>query len=264
MPEKSIHQIEGFMVDLDGTTYLGDRLLPGAEEFYDTVRARGKRVLYITNNSSRSPEQYRAKLRALGIPVRDNEVLTSGEATIAYLKQKGCRSVFPLATAEFRRMMAEAGFELDEQKPDYVVLGFDTELTYEKLRKGCLLLLAGARFVASNPDVVCPTADGPVPDAGSMMALIETATGRRPETVAGKPNPLMLDLALKRLQVSGGAAAIIGDRLSTDIAMAEHAGVTSILVLSGVTRPEDVEGSRYKIDYVLESLARVASMLAVG
>ena len=258
---RPLAQIEGFMVDLDGTTYLGDHLLPGAEEFYHAARELGKRVLYLTNNSSRSPEQYLGKLRALGIPARNDEVFTSGEATLSYLKQKECRRIYAIATTEFRRMMVEAGFELDEKNPDYVVLGFDTEMTYEKLKKGCLLLADGVRFVATHADVVCPTAEGEVPDAGSVLALIEAATGRKPEVVVGKPNPLMLEFALKRLKVPKAAAAMIGDRLGTDVAMAALAGVTSILVLSGVTTAEEARKYRHKIDYVVQSVADIVPLL---
>ena len=261
MADKSLAHIEGFMVDLDGTTYLGDNPLPGAEEFYRAARNLGKRVLYLTNNSSRSPEQYLAKLRAMGIPARDGEVFTSGEATLSYLKQKGCRRIYPIATTEFRRMMLDAGFELDEQHPDYVVLGFDTEMTYEKLKKGCLLLRDGVRLVATHPDVVCPTEEGEVPDAGSMLALIEAATGRRPEMIVGKPNPLMLEFALKRLRVPKAAAAMVGDRIDTDMAMATLSGVTSILVLSGVATAEDARTSRRKIDFVVQSLADIIPLL---
>ncbi|HUW35535.1 MAG TPA: HAD-IIA family hydrolase [Planctomycetota bacterium] len=261
MAPKSLAQIDGLMIDLDGTTYLGDYLLPGAAEFYHAARDLGKRILYITNNSSKSPEQYLGKLRALGIPARNDEVFTSGEATLIYLKQKGCRSIFPIATTEFRRMMVEAGFAIDDEHPDYVVLGFDTELTYEKLRTGCLLLKKGARFVASHPDPVCPMAEGEVPDAGSMLALIETATDRKPEVIVGKPNPLMFELGLKRLKVPKASTAMVGDRISTDVAMAEHAGVTSILVLSGVTTPEEAEQSHHRIDYVVQTMADIIPML---
>jgi len=161
MAARPIDQIDGFLVDLDGTTYLGDHLLPGAREFYLALRSCGKRILYITNNSSRGPEQYLAKLRAMGVPVRDGEVFTSGEATVAYLKRQGCRSVYPLATADFRRLMARAGFELVTESPEFVVLGFDTELTYQRVKKACLLLDEGARFVVSpRPSLSPPQAWG--------------------------------------------------------------------------------------------------------
>ena len=261
MTPKPLAQIDGLMIDLDGTTYLGDRLLPGAAEFYHAARDLGKRILYITNNSSRGPEQYANKLRCLGIPARDDELFTSGEATLIYLKQKACRSVFPIATTELRRMMVDAGLEIDDEDPDYVVVGFDTELTYEKLKTGCLLLRKGARLVATHPDPVCPMAEGEVPDAGSILALIETATGRTPEMIVGKPNPLMLELGLKRLKLPKGSVVMIGDRISTDVAMAEHAGVTSVLVLSGVTTPEEAETSRHRIDYVVQTMADIIPML---
>ena len=261
MTPKPLAQIDGLMIDLDGTTYLGDHLLPGAAEFYHAARNLGKRILYITNNSSHGPERYANNLRSLGIPVRDDEVFTAGEATLAYLKQKACRSAFPIATADFRRMMVDAGLEIDDRHPDYVVVGFDTELTYEKLKTGCLLLRKGTRFVATHPDPVCPTAEGEVPDAGAILALIETATARTPEMIVGKPNPIMFELAMKHLRLPKGSVAMIGDRLATDVAMAEHAGATSVLVLSGVSTPDDAEKSRHRIDYVVQTMADIIPML---
>lgn len=261
MNKQAIREIEGFMVDLDGTVYLDDQLLPGADDFYRAARAGGKRVLFLTNNSSQGPAEYRAKLRAMGIPAEEDEVFTSGEATITYLEGRGCRSIYPLATAAFRSLMTDAGFELTDRGPDYVVLGFDTELTYERIKTACRLLMNGAKFVASHPDPVCPTAEGPVPDAGSMLAMITAATGRRPEMIVGKPNPLMLELALGRLGTDRAASAMIGDRISTDVAMAAAAGITSILVLTTGTTPEEIERSPYRIDHQFESIADIAQLL---
>jgi len=263
-----ISHIDSFMVDLDGTTYLGDSLIAGAADFYHAAVAAGKKVLYLTNNSSRSPARYHEKLRTLGIPVREGEVFTSGEATISYLEKRPYRSIFPLATADFRTMMAQAGFDVTNEmqtragsRPDCVVLGYDTELTYEKLKRACLLLIEGAAFVASHPDAVCPTDEGPVPDAGSMLPMIEAATNRRPEIIVGKPNPLMLELALKRMNAAAGTAAMVGDRLSTDIAMAADFGITSVLVLTGgTTRAEAAEFPR-KIDHIFTSIADMVPLL---
>jgi len=262
MNRQAIREIKGFMVDLDGTVYLGDRLLPGADDFYRASRACGKRVLFLTNNSSRGPAEYQAKLRALGIPAEKDEVFTSGEATLIYLEQRGCRSIYPLATADFRSLMTTAGFELTDDEPDYVVLGFDTELTYEKIKTACRLLMNGAKFVVSHPDLLCPTAEGPVPDAGSMLAMITAATGREPEMIVGKPNPLMLELALERLGTDKASSAMIGDRISTDVAMASDAGITSILVLTTGTAPEEIERSPYRIDHQFESIADIAQLLS--
>jgi len=239
---KPLAEIRGFMFDLDGTTYLGDQLLPGALELYDLLHKQGKKVLYLTNNSSRSAAEYLEKLQRVGIPARLDEIFTSGIATVMYLQQQpDCRRIFPLATAGFERELLDGGFEFvsePSERPDYVVLGFDTTLTYEKLRKACTMILNGAKFVASHPDPVCPTPGGPIPDCGAIAALISQATGATPD-VLGKPTRLMLDVALGRLDCTHSEAAMVGDRLATDMRMGEGTELTRILVESPATADEN-------------------------
>ena len=254
------------MSDLDGTTYLGDRLLPGARELYDLLHEQGRKILYLTNNSSRSAEEYRGKLSRLGIPALPSEVLTSGTATIRYLRQQGnCRRLFALAAPGFEGELRSAGFQLVSDvadRPDCVVLAFDTTLTYEKLRRACAMILAGARFVATHPDPVCPTPDGPIPDCGSMIALISKATGAVP-TVIGKPNRAMLTYALEHIGCAANEAAMIGDRLATDMRIGIQAGLTTILVESSATARENraPELAAIEPDYRLASLMELIEQL---
>lgn len=239
---RPLAEIQGFMFDLDGTTYLGDRLLPGALELYGLLHGQGKKILYLTNNSSRSAAEYLEKLHRVGIPARLDEIFTSGIATVIYLQQQpDCRRIFPLATAGFERELLEGGFEFvsePSERPDYVVLGFDMTLTYEKLRKACTMILNGAKFVASHPDPVCPTPGGPIPDCGAMTALISLATGTKPD-VLGKPTKLMLDVALSRLECTHAEAAMVGDRLATDMRLGEGTELTRILIESPATAHEN-------------------------
>ena len=266
---KPLSELRGFMFDLDGTTYLGETLLPGAREVYDLLHEQGKRVLYLTNNSSRSAQEYLEKLRRLGIPARTAEIFTSGIATVFYLQQQpGCRRIFPVAAPGFEQELREGGFEIVSEiagRPDYVVLGFDTTLTYEKLRKACLMILGGAKFVASHPDNVCPTPDGPIPDCGVMTALIEQATGAKAD-VLGKPTDLMLDVALRRMDCTPAEAAMVGDRLATDMRMGEHSELTRIYIESPATARENraPELANVRPTHKMHSLLDLAAALRRG
>ncbi|MBN1553357.1 MAG: HAD-IIA family hydrolase [Phycisphaerae bacterium] len=251
---KSLQQIRNFLLDMDGTLYLGDRVLAGSREFLNALRSRGKRVLLLTNNSSRSVSGYVRKLADMDLPVAAEEIFTSTLATILHLRRKGKERLFVLATPDVEREFTDAGFVLTDQQPDDVVLCFDKTLTYEKLRTACRLILQGAGFVASHPDVVCPTEDLPIPDCGSMIQLITTATGKEPEII-GKPYQMMIDSALAKLQATAESTAMIGDRLNTDMEMGFRAGLTTILVLTGEATVRDVASAPRRPDYVVESVA---------
>lgn len=261
---ETLADIRGFLLDMDGTIYLGKHLLPGAAEFISLLRENFK-FLFLTNNSAQDRTAYRAKLAALGIEVGEEKILTSGEATAIFLEKKDPgASVFILGTPALAREFSRRGFQVVDRNgsPNYVVLGFDIGLTYQKLWDACDLIRAGTDYIATHPDFNCPIDGGRLmPDAGSISALIEASTGRRPKVI-GKPNQEMAEVALSRLQCPRREVAIVGDRLYTDIAMGAEAGLTSILLLSGETKAEDISGSCYKPDYIFSSPAKLAQALA--
>lgn len=259
--------IRCFLLDLDGTIYLGDELLPGAAAFIAGLEERGLGYLFLTNNSSRDKGAYVQKLSALGIPVKGERVLTSGEATVAYLNgQKPGARVYLLGTPALAGELEAGGIEVvsGADRPDFVVLGFDTTLTYQKLWQACDLVREGVEYVATHPDFNCPLAGGRfMPDAGAIAAFIQAATAARPKVI-GKPNREMVDAALARTGTGPGETAIVGDRLYTDIAMGRGAGLTSILVLSGETGENDLAEAPWQPDHVFSSLAELAGVLFGG
>ena len=259
-----LRDIEGFLLDMDGTIYLGERLFPFSVPFIDCLRGQGKRWLWLTNNCSKAPDDYVAKLRRFGFDVELQDVFTSGHATIAYLNahKPGAR-IYVLGTPNFERQLMSAGFVLTADAPDYVLASFDLTLTYEKLRTACELIQQGVPFISSHPDKVCPTETWFIPDSGAICACITAATGVEPQYF-GKPYKEMVEGALGRLGTPAERTAMVGDRLYTDMAMAKSAGITSVLVLTGETKREDLADSSVQPDYVFESLAEVTAALEEG
>jgi 4-nitrophenyl phosphatase len=255
-----LSRVRGFIVDLDGTTYLGERALPGAAEFLTSLTEVGCECVFVTNNSSTSGADYEAKLRRLGVPAVAGQVLTSGEATARFLRRREYRSVFVVGTPSLEEEMRLAGLQLVSEAPDCVVLGFDKTLTYAKLERAARLLAAGTPFVATHPDLACPTETGYIPDCGSMIALLHAATGVSP-VVVGKPEPLLVEMALLKLGVGAHEVAVVGDRLYTDMAMARRAGALGVLVLSGETSREMVNAADDKPDLVFDHLGALSAAL---
>ena len=254
--------IEGFLIDLDGTTYIGDSIISGAAMFIECLRIIGKRHLFLTNNSSESAQTYVEKLRRLGIGAQDGGVLTSGDATAMYLADAGYTKLFVLGTPSFEMELNEHGFLLTSERPDCVVLGFDKTLNYRKLEIATLLIRGGVPFVATHPDKVCPTEQGYIPDCGAMAAMLSAATDVEP-LVIGKPHPLMVQMALKRLNLKPENVVIIGDRLYTDIRMGRDAGIITVLVLTGETTPEILlQDLEIKPHLVVERLSTIVLYLA--
>lgn len=254
---------ECFLLDMDGTFYLGDQLLPGALAFIETIVSLGKSYVFLTNNSSKSRRQYAEKITRLGLPVHDEQIFTSGEAAGLYLQRvrPGC-AVYLAGTPELEAEFAGMGFRLVQDNPDWVVLGFDTTLTYAKLWRLCDFARQGLPYLATHPDLNCPIPGGFMPDIGAAIAFIRASTGREPDIVIGKPNRLIVDLLAHKLDLPVAKMTMIGDRLYTDIALGQSAGVTTVLVLSGETRREDLDESPFKPDYVFENLGAVASSLS--
>lgn len=254
--------ISCFLLDMDGTLYLGERLFEGVPEFLQRLRDTRRKFLFFTNNSSRDATEYAQKLSRLGISASPEEVITSGEATVAYLTgEAGVRRAYVLGTASFEREVASAGIELDSQQPEAVVLGFDLTLTYEKISTACRFIRAGVPFVATHPDLNCPTAEGPIPDCGAMTAMITAATGVEP-VVIGKPNRYMVESALARMGGKAENTAIVGDRLYTDMEMGFRGGLRTVLVLSGEATEADVAAAARKPDLVVSSVSALTPLLA--
>ncbi len=247
-----------FLLDMDGTIYLDKTLFPGTMPFLDAVRAKGGRYLFLTNNSSKSADAYIAKLAGMGVPAVREDFLTSVDALIADLGGRPpFRKCYAFGTETFRRQLAEAGVPVTarlEDDVDCLLIAFDTELTFQKLEDACILLNRGVEFIATNPDWVCPTWYGCVPDCGSVCEMLFRATGRRPQVI-GKPQPAMALLALARTGLRPDQAVMIGDRLYTDVASGVNAGIDTAFVLSGEGTMADLEQSDVKPTWVFDDIA---------
>ena len=254
--------LQGFLLDMDGTVYQGPEPLYGAADFIAYLRETCRKFLFLTNNPTADRQGYVRKLSGMGIHVEPDTILTSGEATVAYLlSETSWRRVYALGTPSFEAELRQAGIDPQSDQPEAVILSFDKTLTYAKLERACLLLRKGLPYVATNPDKVCPTEYGYIPDCGSMAALLAEATGGRWPRFIGKPSPDFARMALRRLECSADAAAMVGDRLYTDIAMARHSDITGILVLSGETSQADLLSAAEQPDLVFNSVAELHEAL---
>lgn len=252
-----------FLLDMDGTFYLGDRLIEGALRFIEVLQSQGRDFLFLTNNSSKGSEQYVEKITRLGLPITARKVLTSGEATAMHLQRlyPGAR-VMVIGTRALEDEFTAQGFTLTHNAPDLCVLGFDTTLTYAKLWRLCDCVRAGLPYFATHPDFNCPTETGYMPDIGAMLAFVKASTNREPDAIIGKPNRLMAEQAAQRAGVPLTSLCMIGDRLYTDIALGTAASILSILVLSGETRVADLATSPHRPDHVFPHLGAVAQYLS--
>ena len=259
---KKLREAELFLLDMDGTLYLGDSVLPGAKEFIRALERTGKRWIYLTNNSSRGGTDYVPRLRQLGFPCTEEQVYTSGMATAVWLKKEyPGKAVFPVGTVRFLMELAAHEIAFTEDDPAAVVVGFDRELTYAKLEKAVHFLRKGAGFVAANPDLVCPMPNDEVlPDCGSICALLTAATGRRPLYI-GKPDRRMVDVISEQAGIPNERIVCVGDRLYTDIAVGVNAGAITVLVLSGETNEEMLHQSEIRPDYVFPSVKELGERL---
>lgn len=247
--------IEAVFMDLDGTLYLGGNLIEGVNDFLDRLDKRGIKKYYLSNNSSRSKKDYLEKLTNFGIEAEISEILLSTDDLLEWLTSNNYTEIYTIGTNSMCEMLEEKGIKTYSENPEIVVLGYDTEINYEKLSKASILLHKGIPLVASHPDTVCPSPDGGLPDVGAYLSLLEATTGVKPIHICGKPNPGMLNHKIMELGLEAQQVAMIGDRLYTDMEMANRVGCLSVLVLSGEATKEDAENSPQKIDVMVDSVS---------
>jgi len=255
-----IDRLQGVIFDLDGTVYRGDHLIPGARETVEKLRRHSHPVVFVSNKPLQSRAEYAAKLTRLDIPTRPDEVIHSPLVLTRYLsREMAGATVFAIGEPPLLEELTAAHFRLSEDPAeiDVVVASFDRTFDYRKLNIAFQALRRGARFLATNADATCPVAGGEIPDAGAVIGALEGCSRRKVELVVGKPSPLIVEAALEQLGLPADRCLMVGDRLETDILMGHRAGMTTALVLTGVTRREDLNHAPVQPDYVLESIAEV-------
>ena len=231
--------IKALFLDLDGTIYLGNELIPGALDFLARCDKYGIKRFFLSNNSSHSVKQYVSKLQNLGISATDEDILLSTHDLIAWLRGLSYSRICLIGTGGMQEMLVSSGLKIDDEDPEIIVLGYDTEINYSKLSIATKHLHRGIPLVASHPDIVCPSPEGGLPDVGAYLALFEAATGVSPIHICGKPNPSMLSHKIKELGLKNNEVGMVGDRIYTDMEMAKRCDCRGILVLSGETKEHD-------------------------
>lgn len=261
--EKEIlKNITCFSLDMDGTIYLGEKWIDGAKDFLEAVEKAGKRYVFLTNNSSKNPQAYVEKLRRMGLDVEESRIVTSGQATIAYLKENfPGKKVYLLGNELLEEQFLKEGILLDEKAPEVVVVGFDTSLTYAKMCRVCDLVREGLPYISTHPDYNCPTETGFIPDVGAIHAFIHASAFRYPDHIIGKPNGDIMDYLAAREGVLKSETAMVGDRLYTDVAAGVNNGYTGILVLSGEACMKDVETSEVMPHLIFTSVKEMIPFL---
>ena len=264
---EKIKNTELFIFDMDGTIYLGDNLIDGVLDLIDKLEKDDKKYIFLTNNSSKNSNDYQEKLNRLGIDVSTEEIVNAGEVTAAYLndiKEVNEDNVYVVGTNSLEQVFKDYGFNViktREEEVDYLVVGFDTTLTYKKLWDAHYLINQGVKYYATNPDKVCPLEGGKsMPDCGAIINLLKTSTGKEP-IVVGKPSELIVKYIASRYQTPREKISMVGDRLYTDIKMANRSGINSILVLTGETKKNDLKPAKIKPDIVLNSVIEIGKSL---
>ncbi len=244
----------GFIIDMDGVIYHGNKLLPGITEFLRWLESSDKKFLFLTNSSERSPRELHEKLLRLGIDVGEEHFYTSALATAGFLaSQKPNGSAFIIGDAGLIHALYSFGYTINNVNPDYVIVGDTHNYNFESIQTAVNLVLRGARLIGANPDVSGPVENGIAPSTKALIAPIEIATGKKAYFV-GKPNPLMMRIALKRLMVSREEAIVIGDRMDTDVRCGLESEIDTLLVLSGITSREEVDNFPYRPKYILNGI----------
>ena len=255
MMDAKLEGVKAVFLDLDGTIYLGGNLISGALEFLSRCEEQGVQRYFLSNNSSRSVDQYVAKLHKMNIPCTPEDVLLSTHDLLAWLQKEGVTKTWAIATQGMCQMMEDIGVSTRDNDPEYVVLGYDTEIDYEKISTASIHMHRGVPLVASHPDMVCPSPDGGLPDVGAYLAMLKVTTGKDPVHITGKPNPGMIMHKIEELGLRPSNCAMVGDRLYTDIEMAERSGVHGILVLSGEATMSDASVATQRPSLIVDSVA---------
>ena len=249
-----------FLLDMDGTIYLDNDLCDGTLDFLNQVKYNGGRYLFVTNNSSKSTDAYVKKLRSIGIEASADDFLTSTDATILYIQEKyQGRKFYCFGTESFYQQLLSAGIDVTQELCDGIdgiVMGNDNELSFKKLEDACKLLLNDIIYIATNPDWICPTSFGYVPDCGSVAEMLWRASGKRPHFI-GKPRPEMLTLAMQKYKYTKDESVMIGDRIYTDIASGYNAGIDTIFVLSGEGTMADAQNSKTPPTYIFDGIREI-------
>ena len=257
---ESVRPIETWLTDMDGVLVHEEDPIAGATEFIEALKESGRKFLLLTNNSIFTPRDLRARLLRSGIDVPEDTIWTSALATADFLRdQRPGGSAYVVGEAGLTTALHDIGYVMTDHDPDYVVLGETRTYSFEAITRAIRLIDSGARFLATNPDVSGPSQQGLLPACGSVAALISTATGRQPYFI-GKPNPLMMRSALNRLEAHSETTVMVGDRMDTDIISGLEAGLRTVLVTTGSTRPDQVERYPYRPTRVIESIADLVEL----
>lgn len=256
-----INDIKLFMLDMDGTLYLGEKVIYGATDFVKRIRAKGAKVIYFTNNASKDRQIYLDKLNRLGFDASADQIVSSGDVTASFLnKYRAGKRVYLMGTPACERQFKSAGVNLVPmgEKCDIVVVSFDTTMTYQKVEHACRQIMEGAEFLSTHPDINCPTEDGFIPDSGAICAMVALSTGKQPRYF-GKPFPQTIELVEQMTGINRRDIAIVGDRIYTDVALGKNNGFTSIMVLSGEGTAQDVQNldPQARPDYLFNSVDEI-------
>lgn len=262
---KKLSDVELFLFDMDGTVYIADTPLPGAFEALNELKRMGKKVAFFTNNSSKSLLECADKLRSMGYDAEEEDIYTSSMVTCEYIKDnyKNAR-VFVLGNDNLKQFFHDYGITLDDRNPDLLVVGFDTSLTYGNLYKFCCFVHAGVPYIATHPDITCPSYPAPLPDVGAILKMIEASTDAKPVSIMGKPFKPSAEGIKKRFSLPADKIAMVGDRLYTDILFGVDNGMVSVLVLTGDTDADIAEKSPVKADYILGSVRDIPEAVKSG
>lgn len=271
---KCLHELSGedirarlkcvrtFLLDMDGTFYLGDHIIQGSMEFLQAVQRTGRNFVFLTNNSSRSVQHYIEKLSGMGLDITTQHILTSGQAAAQYMNRVyPNKRVYLLGNPSLAQEMRLHGIALDEERPEAVLVGFDTTLDYAKMCRVCDLVREGLPYIATHPDFNCPTQTGCIPDIGAIMAFIEASTGRKADVIIGKPHGEIVRAAREMTGLAPQQMAMVGDRVYTDVRMGVDHGLCSVMVLSGEGTTQDIDRFGVEPDLIFEKLADMIEYL---
>ncbi len=250
----------GYIFDLDGTIYLGEKLIPGARETIEKLKSLSKKIVYLSNKPLQTREDYASKLTRLGIPTQSEEVINSSLVMARWLSREAPgATIYVIGEIPLIEEMVRAGFHISEKAGEiqYVIASFDRTFDYRKLNIALQALKRGARFVATNPDLTCPVEGGEIPDCAAVIGAVEGTTGKKVEAIVGKPSDIMIRVAVDYMGLRPQDCVLVGDRLETDMVMGKKAGMATALVLTGVTNREILKKSGIQPDYVWESVVEI-------